>query len=581
MDSSGNIYVVGSTSSSDFPAVNAIDSSHNGGTYDCFIAKIRPDGKELLFSTFFGGSGYDRGECVLVDDSGQITVAGTTSSSDFPTTPGAFDTTYNGGRDVFVVKFDASGQTLLYSTYFGASGDDYVHSMDFDNLNRVCLTGHTSSTNLPTSTSAFSEDYNGGIYDCFITKISADGSSLVFSTYLGGSDVDGWYPSGYSTILSYTSIALDLNDYIYITGYTESSNFPIESAYDFSFGGDADCFVTKIDPSGQSIIYSTYVGTSGIDFGTDISVDEFGCAYVAGQTTSSSFPTCSAYDATYNGGGSDAFVLKLNADGSDLAFSTFLGGAGVDPAFSIEVEPAGSAYVAGFTDSGGFPTRNAFLSSYQGGGSECFVSKFNCTSGELLYSTFVGAGGIDPSTSLAIDQNGTAYVTGWTTSAQFPTVDAYDDTYSGGNHEDAFVFKLPDYGDSDLDNLSDWQEVTLGLDRFSKDSDGDVMWDSWELEYSLDPLNGSDASLDADSDTLTNLEEFMLGLNPRSGDSDGDLMPDPWEVQNGLDAAVDDAQRDLDGDSLSNYQEYLHQTDPQDPDSDLDSIGDGWEVSFG
>ena len=444
-----------------------------------------------------------------------------------------------------------------------------------DDSSHVYIAGQTSSTNFPTTTGAYDQTYNGGAFDCFISKISTDGQSLVFSTYIGGSGLDGVDLGTTYSINGYIALAIDSSDDVYITGCTKSSDFPTVNAYDYSIGGSYDCFISEIDSSGSSLLYSTYMGSSGQDYGTAISVDDNNNVYVAGQTTSASFPVVNAYDSTQNGG-FDTFILKLAINSNDLIYSTFLGGSGTDAAFAMAVDDYGFVYVAGFTDSGGFPTKRAYEPSYQGGGSDCFVTKLNQSGNTLMYSTFIGAGGDDPAVDLALDTNGTVYVTGWTTSAKFPMVSAYDDTSNG--NEDVFVLKLPDNSDSDSDSISDYQEVQLGTNRFSKDSDNDGMDDGWELEYSLNPLDSTDAGLDQDSDNLTNLDEFLYHTSPNNNDTDSDLMPDGWEVFNGLNPTINDAYRDLDGDGLSNLNEFRFNTDPQNPDTDQDGIPDGWEV---
>ena len=289
----------------------------------------------LVYSTYLGGSGFDQGLGIAVDGTGQAYVTGSTTSTNFPTaTP--LQATNAGGDDAFVTKLNAAGTSLLYSTWLGGSSNDIGTSIAVDATGQTYVTGVTSSTNFPT-TSPFQATFAGS-QDAFVTKLSATGTSLLYSTYLGGSGSDNG-----------TSIAVDATGQAYVTGMTDSTNFPTANPIQATFAGSEDAFVTKLNAAGASLLYSTYLGG---DQGFGIAVDTAGQAYVTGPTD---FPTATPLQAT-KAGGRDAFVTKLNAAGASLLYSTYLGGNGFDEGRGIAVEATGQAYVTGRTGSTDFPT---------------------------------------------------------------------------------------------------------------------------------------------------------------------------------------------------------------------------------
>src|SRR5829696_9034220 len=328
---------------------------------------------ELDYSTFLGGTDTDFGLGIAVDGSGSAYVTGQTYSTEYPTTPGAYDPSDNDRIDAFVTKLNASGSALVYSTYLGAEGDEGGNDIAVDGSGSVYVTGETSSTNYPTTSAAYDTIFNGGAggsntvctfsqeCDAFVTKLNASGSALVYSTFLGGTEPDrGW------------GIAVR-DGSAYVTGDTNSTNYPTTTgAFDTTFNG-IDAFVTKFNASGSDLVYSTFLGRGA---GRDIAVDGTGRAYVTGFTRSSAYPTTSgAFDRTFNVGtfGPDAFVTKLNASGSALAYSTFLGGTDVDRGWGIAVRD-GRAYVTGETSSTNFPTTTgAFDRTFNG--LDAFVTK--------------------------------------------------------------------------------------------------------------------------------------------------------------------------------------------------------------
>src|SRR5215212_3658745 len=302
------------------------------GAYDPRYPLVIDPG--LDYSTFLGGTTEDSGVGIAVDGEGRAYVTGTTLSANYPTTPGAFDTTFNGREDAFVTKLNASGSALAYSTFLGGSDSDQGLGITVRE-GRAYVTGATLSANYPTTSGAFDTTFNG-VFDAFVTKLNASGSALVYSTFLGGSDLDQG-----------ESIAVDREGRAYVTGLTQSADFPTTlGAFDRTFNGPNDAFVTKLNASGSALAYSTFLGGSDIDLGGDIAVSGRGSAYVTGGTDSADYPTTpGAFDTTFNGGFRDAFVTKLNASGSALAYSTFLGGSDIDLGGDIAVSGRGSAYV--------------------------------------------------------------------------------------------------------------------------------------------------------------------------------------------------------------------------------------------
>ncbi|HKZ63454.1 MAG TPA: PKD domain-containing protein, partial [Thermoplasmata archaeon] len=402
----------------------------------------------LLYSTFLGGGESDGWSSVAVDASGSVYGTGTTYSTGFPTTPGAFDSTYNGGfTDAFVTKLNPTGSGLLYSAFLGGIDWDNGVSIAVDASGSAYVIGYTVSTDFPTTPVAFDTSHNGGWNDAFVTKLNPTGSGLLYSTFLGGGDIDEGF-----------SVGVDASGSAYVTGRTWSTDFPTTpGAFDTSHNSGVDAFVTKLNPTGSGLLYSTYLGGGDSDWGFSVAVDSLGSAYLNGVTLSTDFPTTpGAFDTSYNGGGMfgyDVFVTKLNPTGSGLPYSTFLGGGDEEWGYSLAVDASGSAYVTGLTRSTDFPTTpGAFDTSYNGGYQyDAFVAKLDPTGNGLLYSTFLGGGDSDGGSSIAVDASGSAYVTGGTTSTDFPTTPgAFDNTcgtdgncnFDGFYYGDAFVTKL-------------------------------------------------------------------------------------------------------------------------------------------
>jgi hypothetical protein len=326
---------------------------------------------------------------------------------------------------------------LVYSTYLGGSGQDAAYGIAVDSAGNAYVTGFTGSTDFPTTAGAFDTTHNGGT-DAFVTKLNASGSALVYSTYLGGSAT---YLGTSGQDVGY-GIAVDSAGSAYVTGSTASSDFPTTAgAFDTTFNGFDDAFVTKLNATGSALVYSTYLGGTANEFGLGIAVDSAGNAYVTGDTDSTGFPTTAgALDTTQNGS-YDAFVTKLNATGSALVYSTYLGGSTTDIGTGIAVDSAGAAYVTGETLSSDLPTTAAAFDTTQNGGDDAFVTKLDATGSALVYSSYLGGSASDQGFGIAVDSAGAAYVAGATLSSDLPTTaGAFDTTFNGGH--DVFVTKL-------------------------------------------------------------------------------------------------------------------------------------------
>ena len=430
VDNSGNVYLTGSTSSSNYPMTSgAYDISQNGSA-DLFVSKLNENGTTLLYSTFLGGGSSDSGNGIAVDSTGNAYVTGTTISSDYPVTSGAYTTGQIGDYDVCITKLNANGNGLVYSTFFGGDSSDSGNGIAVDSAGNAYVTGITASSDYPVTSGAYTTFQNGG-YDVCITKLNASGDDLFYSTYFGGAGNDLG-----------NGIAVDSAGNAYISGTTYSSDFPVtDGAYDTIQNGSGDAFVMKLNAGGAALLYSTFLGGSSDDSGFGIAIDNSGNAYVTGDTYSSEYPvTNGAYDSSQNGM-NDVFVTKLNAGGAALLYSTFTGGHSSDWGNGIAVDSAGNAYVTGYTESSDYPVTNGAYDSSQNGDFDVFVTKLNTGGATLLYSTFLGGHNDDRGCGIAVDSAGNAYVTGETKSTDYPvTSGAYNSSQNGVF--DVFVTKL-------------------------------------------------------------------------------------------------------------------------------------------
>jgi hypothetical protein len=445
LDSAGNIYLTGATSSTDFPTADPLQGacggcSHGGETV--FVAKLNPAGSALVYSTYLGGSRGDVGGGIAVDTAGHAYVTGVTDSLDFPTFKPLQAKCGSCGQyteNAFVAKLSHAGNALVYSTYLGGNDMDSGNAIAADAAGNAYVTGMTSSSNFPLA-NPLQPNFTDGGWDAFVAKLNPAGSALVYSTYLGGSDID--IASG---------IALDGAGNVYVAGTTSSTDFPTANPLQSACGGFFcnDAFVAKLNPAGSALVYSTYLGGSDVDYGSGIAVDGAGNAYVTGFTCSTDFPTNTPFQPSFDGGNYDVFVAKLNPAGDTLVYSTYLGGSGDDEAFAIAVDAAGNAYVTGLTTSTDFPTANPFQGTCgdncsNGQTFDAFVAELGPSGNALVYSTYLGGSNCDVGSRIAVDKAGNAYVVGSTGSPDFPTVNPFQGTCDGcsGRSDDAFVAKI-------------------------------------------------------------------------------------------------------------------------------------------
>ncbi len=444
VDGEGAMYVTGFTSSPDFPTTHPHQATLRGPD-DVFVAKLSPDGTELVYSTTIGGTDGAYGYGIAVDAAGAAYVVGSTVSADYPTTAGAFQTAFGGISDAVVTKLSPSGSSLVYSTYLGGVDRDYGYGIAVDGTGAAFVVGKTigledrfgnSSDDFPTVAGGAQTTFGGGT-DAFVAKVSPSGSSLVYSTYVGGSaDDEG------------AGIALDRAGAAYVTGFTSSLDFPTAPAtpYQALNNGTDNAFVTKLSPTGSAFVYSTYLGGAQVDEAAAIAVDGVGAAYVTGTTSSPDFPTLDAYQAGLASltGGTTGFVTKLAPSGTSLSYSTFLGGSGGDYGTGIAVDASGDAFVTGTTSSVDFPTASAFQPLNEAAHTQetnAFVTELAPTGSTLVYSTYLGGSVGDAAQGIALGTAAPAdvYVVGFTVSPDFPTEGALQPDLASAGGDNAFV----------------------------------------------------------------------------------------------------------------------------------------------
>jgi len=467
IDSAGNAYVASGTVSTDFPVTSGSLQTTFGGAPaicdqqslfcgDAFITKVNATGTAILYSTYLGGSDSDYAFGLAVDGSGNAYVTGYTKSTNFPVVS-AFQPNFGGSPavcdtgnpcgDVFVTKIDPTGSSLVYSSYLGGSDNEYAEAIAVDSQGNAYVTGATASADFPTTPGSFQPTFTGNYTcigrsgatrpctDAFVTKVSSSGTQKVYSTYLGGfsGDEDGF------------GIAVDAGGHAFVGGNTCGTDFPVTAgAFQLQSGGPCDAFFSTFDALGRKLLYSSYLGGNGYDSPFSLAIDVAGDAYLTGMTFSSNFPvTAGAFQPTPGGNG-DAFVAKFNprlSGAASLVYSSYLGGANSDIGAAIAADLQGNAYVTGDTLSSNFPTVSAIQAAINGPG-DAFVTEVNPAGTALLFSTYLGGSSLELADSVAIDQNGAAYVAGWTRSADFPTTaKVFQPSFAGGNR-DVFVVKI-------------------------------------------------------------------------------------------------------------------------------------------
>lgn len=425
VDADGNAYVTGQASSATFPTVNPFQPDQP--LADAFVTKFNADGSGLVYSTYIGGSGYEWAVGIAVDQSGNAYISGRTPSTDFPT-QNPMQASFGGAADAFVTKLNAAGNGLIYSTYLGGSSHEYCHGIAVDGSGRAYICGSTLSLDYPLQNPYQITPPNSYKTLAFLSRLNAAGTALEYSTYIGGTNHD-----------IANDVAVDASGNAYIIGMTISSDYPIQNPIQTN-QRTRDAFVTKFNSTGSALVYSTYLGGYSIDIGYSIDVDAAGRAYVTGQTFSTDFPMQNAIQPA-KAGDYDAFVARLNAAGSALEYSTYLGGSGYESTFldSIEVIGSGEVVVTGYTFSTYFPTLGPTQASNAGNG-DAYLTHINASGTGYVYSTYIGGTNRDYGYGVAADADGCAFVTGFTRSTDFPTQGAYDPSLGG--FVDAFVTKV-------------------------------------------------------------------------------------------------------------------------------------------
>jgi len=422
----------------------------------------------VSFVSAFGGADDDRAYAVATDQAGNFYLAGQTSSADF-TGPVTTNRSFGGGTDAFVSSFSPDGK-IRFVTFIGGSGDDRANGITVDSTGYIIISGVTGSTNFPVA-NPFQGEYGGGERDGFITKLSPDGASIAFSTYLGGSGVDditsvasdyfGYiYVAGdsqspdfptvnalqpectanfdgvvakfdlngkpvYSTWLGgnglyecAVSVAADLLGRAFLTGYTISKDFPIRNASQITLAGGYDAFVTVISPLGNELLFSTYIGGSADDFGRSIAVGTDGSIVVCGDTYSTNFPTVAPIQSK-NNGRRDIFVVRFPKIGATPSFSTYLGGSKDDLA-ALCLDGANNVFLVGVTGSTNFPVKSPFQPAFGGGVWDSFVTGIASAGNHIIFSSLLGGSGTDQASAACVNSLGQLIIAGATASTNFP-----------------------------------------------------------------------------------------------------------------------------------------------------------------
>jgi Beta-propeller repeat len=412
VDGSGSAYITGAAEAAGTISTQNPYQAASGGLEDGFVAKLNPSGSDLVYSTYIGGKGDDSANAIAVDSSGNAYVAGDTTSTDFPGVLPQATPSFQ----AFVFKLSAAGNTLIYSRVDRDSKTSYGYGIAVDSTGHAYYTGSGSG--------------DGHLFSVFITKLDTTGAVM------------GGYSAGTGSTNG-NAIALDGLGHVYVAGDTNDFDLSTPGALRPIWGGKQDAFVMKLDTATISPIYTTFLGGAEDDFAYAVATDPSGNVYVGGYTMSANFPLSSPFQNALKGK-EDAFITKLAPSGSSYVYSTYLGGqeASYDEIYGIAADAAGNAFVTGDTDSPDFPTSNA-LPGLNGirGGEDAFVTEVAANGQSLIYSTYLGGSKDDGGSGIALDGKGNAYVTGFTSSADFPTTGAaYQPALAGTDN--AFISKL-------------------------------------------------------------------------------------------------------------------------------------------
>jgi uncharacterized repeat protein (TIGR01451 family) len=631
VDAAGNIYLTGVTESTVFPVLNAIQATKAGGisTTDAFVTKLDPSGRTVLFSTFLGGAGNENTASetigsLALDANGNVFVAGDTTSADFPAIANAFQPTYaaslNNPSDGFIVKLTSTGE-LVYGSYIGGTDSDQVNAVEVTAGGEVVISGRTRSTQAEGFPLVNARDaVLGGGADAFVARISASGSALVYSTYIGGAgDEFSFYRSG---------MALDAQGNVFISGITTSLDYPTTVGVIRTARNNAtnEGFVTKLSADGQTILASTFFGGSnGDNHVNDITLAPTGEVVMTGQTEATAgFPLVNAYQTQYQGGLQDGFVAKVSADLTAIAFSTYFGGNDRDEAYDADVDAQGVIHIVGVTRSPVFPLVEpvqATLGNPNTGGNDAFVAKLN-PQGGVVFSSYLGSLQVNEAGfAVAATPTGETIAAGWTAGTNFPRVNPLQNVFQGGftdgwvarigraadlgltkaaapgnpvpGQQVAFTLSVSNAGPEPASQITVTDTVPAGLEVLSCAANGGGVCSTAgnvvTVSFAALPLNNSATitivtrvrpqtgigvalvntataqSVTADSNPANNTATATVttaGLD-RGGDTDSDGIDNGFELDFGLDPLAPDASGDPDGDGRTNLEEFQQGTHPR------------------
>ena len=488
----------------------------------------RSDPSQMLWGTFLGGAGYDHCSHISLDSEGNILIAGITDSSDIPVPDGLY-TSFSGEIDMYVAKLNSSGNSLIWATYIGGTGNDDAVSVIADSQDNIIVYGETNSTDIPVPGGMYTSF--AGASDLYIAKISPGGDSMIWGTYLGGSGDDMYSLAG-------SSLVLDSNDNIVLVGTSSSDDIPVPNGYDDELGDDfMKMYIAKINSEGTSVMWGTYLGGSGFDYGISVDMDSLENIVVGGYTQSFDIPVPGGYDTVFNGE-YDMYIAKLTADGTDLLWGTFLGGTSNDECFAVKCDSNDEVILAGSVQSADIPVPNGIITSYIGGYWDIYTAKLNSSGNQLLWGTFLGSAGLDPCYGMALDAGGNAVIIGGVgTGGDVQTPDGFDTEYNGGDF-DMYCAIVSSAGDELLwASFVGGNDFDLGYAVAVDGQDniiiaGDTALAGDKYKYDIIPTpNGYDQTFNGESDMyLAKIKPFKDGpdasvISADMGFSPADPMP--------------------------------------------------------
>ncbi len=525
-DTLGNIYIAFSTNSSTLVTTLNPFSEINWHEYHIYLAKFDPSGRILLDSMYIGGNGEERSVHITLDTHENLILTGSTNSTNLPTDAQVLqpDISQNRPRhhDLFICKLESTTLDLIFCTYLGSEGSEYISQVCCDSQDDIIVTGWNSARNtsvdsFPTTSGAYSNNRWVGTRDSFISKISTDGQTLLASTLLGGDKNDD--PS---------DLVIDAEGNIIVLGSTYSTNFPTtagvyKEAKTTGEDMDWDIFVVKFDANLSGIIFSTFLGDSMDypmgDFGSSLHLQLDSSLIIVGRSYADNFPTTSQAYQSSNQGKYDIVIAQLDATGSVLKYASYFGGSDDDFALDSWISTSNQLYLAGLTSSSDFPiTPGTIQNKYQGEG-DAFLTVIDLTTWTLEYSTYIGTSKADRITQI-FEHDESLFFVGHTTSNEFPaSLDGFQQTHAGD--ADVFFGQTIPLRDQDGDGILNALEDLYGTALDCNDTDADFLSDGMEVELGTNPL-----SPDTDGDGVLDGVEYMNKTDPLLKDTDHDGICD-------------------------------------------------------